>query len=72
MATNFLTGAGAFLHQVLFGYTGLRITEDGLKAVSPPMLPNGVTEMTITNVPFRGKLYDIWVKNGATKLIEKR
>ncbi len=68
MSTNFLTGSGAFLQQVLFGYTGLRITDDGLKAVYPPMLPDGVTEMSITNVTSRGKVYDISVKDGKTQM----
>jgi len=71
MATNFITGAGGFLQQVLYGYTGLRISEEGLKAVYPPMLPNGVNEMTISNVRFRGKVYDISVGGGVTRIVEK-
>jgi hypothetical protein len=51
--------------------SGLRITEDGMKAAYPPMLPKGVSEMTMTNVPFRGKMYDISVKNGTTRMTQK-
>ncbi len=71
MSTNFLTGAGGFLQQVLFGYTGLRITEKGLVPKYKPMLPRGVREVTIRNIHFRGKLYDVVVKTGKTRLIEK-
>jgi len=65
------TGAGAFLHQVIFGYTGVRISEEGLKAVYPPMLANGVTEMSISNIMFRGNLYDVSVKDGTTRIVRK-
>jgi hypothetical protein len=65
------TGAGAFLDQVIFGYTGVRIFEEGLKAVYPPMLPNGVTEMLISNIMFRGNLYDVSVKEGTTRIVRK-
>lgn len=71
MSTNFLTGAGGFLQQVLFGYTGLRITEKGLVEKYPPMLPEGVTEMTGTNIHFRGKTFDVVVRNGKTILTRK-
>ena len=70
MSTNFLTGAGGFLQQVLFGYTGLRITENGLVKKYSPMLPKGVKEVTITNLKFRGKYYDVVVKGGTTKLTQ--
>ena len=71
MSTNFLTGAGGVLQQVLFGYTGLRITDKGLVQKYEPMLPKGVTEMKITNIHFRGKLYDAVVKNGITELTSR-
>ncbi|HQT91697.1 MAG TPA: hypothetical protein PL001_06675, partial [Candidatus Kryptobacter bacterium] len=71
MSTNFLTGAGGFLQQVVFGYTGLRITSTGLSVKYKPMLPIGVRSLTIANLHFRGKLYNVTVENGATKLTEK-
>ncbi len=61
---NFLTGAGAFLQQVIFGYTGLRITGDGLKEMYKPMLPEGVTKLELKNFKFRNKTYDFIVRNG--------
>ena len=72
MSTNFLTGAGGFLQQVLFGYTGLRIAEDGLVQKYEPMLPEGVKEMTITSLNFRGRQYNVVVKDGVTKLIREQ
>lgn len=53
--TNFLTGAGAFLQQVVFGYTGLRLTENGLEQKFHPVLPAGVEKLTLKNVTIRGK-----------------
>ena len=39
-AVNFVTGAGGFLQQVIFGYTGLRLGERGLEPAFPPVLPS--------------------------------
>ena len=71
MSTNFLTGTGGFLQQVLFGYTGLRITSRGLVKEYEPMLPSGVKSLEITNLHFRGKRYDVTVEHGITRLIRK-
>src|SRR5512138_2527928 len=37
-AVYFATGAGGFLQQVIFGYTGLRLSGDGLTPAFPPLL----------------------------------
>ncbi len=71
MHINFLTGAGGFMQQVVFGYTGLRITNKGLRTEFKPMLPPGVSEVVIHNLHFGGKLFDVTVKNGTTRLTEK-
>jgi trehalose/maltose hydrolase-like predicted phosphorylase len=60
-AVNFLTGAGSFLQQVIYGYTGLRLGEKGLEPVFPPVLPSRITRLTLKNVYSRGKRYDIVV-----------
>ena len=52
--TNFLTGAGAFLQQLVFGYPGLRLTEDGLKQKFPATLPPGVSKLTLQNITVHG------------------
>lgn len=53
--TNFITGAGAFLQQFVFGYSGLRLTENGLEQKFRPVLPPGIQTMTLRNITVRGK-----------------
>ncbi len=53
--TNFITGAGAFLQQFIFGYTGLRLGERGLDRKFRPVLPPSVMRLTLKNVSVRGK-----------------
>ena len=70
-SVNFLTGAGSFLQQVIFGYTGLRITDEGLVAKYKPMLPAGITKLTLRNFKFRKQKYDFVVENGKLTTIKK-
>ena len=60
-AFAFITGAGGFLQQVLFGYTGLRLGENGLEPTFRPVLPSGVRRLTIRNLHVRGSAYDVVV-----------
>jgi trehalose/maltose hydrolase-like predicted phosphorylase len=60
-AVNFVTGAGGFLQQVIYGYTGLRWTEKGLEPRFAPILPSRIKRVTLRNVYSRGKRYDIVV-----------
>ncbi|MGH7624801.1 MAG: hypothetical protein ACREOJ_05695, partial [Gemmatimonadaceae bacterium] len=60
-AVNFLTGAGGFLQQVIFGYTGLRLDESGLEAQFPPVLPSPITRLVLHALHVRGKLVDVVV-----------
>ncbi|MFA3783270.1 hypothetical protein ABRY23_09435 [Melioribacteraceae bacterium 4301-Me] len=46
---NFITGAGAFLQQVIFGYTGLRLTDEGFVQKYKPMLPKNISKLTLKN-----------------------
>lgn len=48
---NFITGAGGFLQNVIYGYGGVSITQDSL-SIDPILAPGGVTSMT-----FRGMMY---------------
>lgn len=57
-STNFVTGAGGFLQQVIFGYTGLRLTEDGLVKKFEPMLPSSVKKMKLKNFKIRNKTFN--------------
>jgi protein-glucosylgalactosylhydroxylysine glucosidase len=60
-AVNFLTGAGGFLQQVIFGWTGLRIGDSGVKPAFPPMLPSRIKRLVLRNFTIGGKRYDIRV-----------
>ncbi len=58
---NFLTGAGGFLQQFIFGYTGLRFSEEGLTRKFEPLLPHQIRKLTLKNVTVRGSKRDIVV-----------
>jgi trehalose/maltose hydrolase-like predicted phosphorylase len=60
-AVSFVTGAGGFLQQVIFGYTGLRIGEAGLEPAFAPVLPSRVTRLALHGLRARGKRYDVIV-----------
>jgi trehalose/maltose hydrolase-like predicted phosphorylase len=57
----FLTAEGAFLQQVIFGFTGLRLTDEGLKGRYPPSLPLTWQSLEMRGISSRGKRYDIQV-----------
>ena len=70
-AVNFLTGAGSFLQQVIYGYTGLRWGEDGLEPVFEPVLPSGITRLALRNVYSRGQRYDIVVDSRGRRVVPR-
>ena len=70
-SVNFLTGAGGFLQQFIFGYTGLRLTENGLVPKFKPMLPSSIRRLTVHNVRSRGKRFDIVVESDSLRMIER-
>jgi trehalose/maltose hydrolase-like predicted phosphorylase len=70
-AVNFVTGAGAFLQQVIFGYTGLRLTADGLAPVYKPTLPAGIRRIVLRNFFSRGTTLDIVVDRGRARFAPK-
>jgi len=70
-AVNFLTGAGGFLQQVIFGYTGLRFGETGLRAAFPPVLPSRITRLTLRNVASRGRRYDVVVEGDSARFVPR-
>jgi trehalose/maltose hydrolase-like predicted phosphorylase len=53
--TNFITGAGAFLQQFVFGYSGLRLTDKGLEKQFDPILPPGIRKLTLKNITVHGE-----------------
>lgn len=54
---NFITGAGGLLQAVVFGYGGLRLTDDHLK-VSMTGLP-GTSEWSMNDLKYRGFMFDL-------------
>jgi trehalose/maltose hydrolase-like predicted phosphorylase len=70
-AVNFLTGAGSFLQQVIYGYTGLRLGERGLEARFAPVLPSRIKRLTLKNFYSRGKRYDIIVDATGRRMIRR-
>lgn len=77
-ATNntgyFLTGSAGFVQDLLYGVTGLRIEPKGLLEAYPPALPPTWKSMTLKNITFRGRHYDITIDrdtHGRTRLVRK-
>jgi trehalose/maltose hydrolase-like predicted phosphorylase len=68
-AVNFLTGAGGFLQQVIFGYTGFRLGDRGLEPAFPPVLPSRITRLLIRNLHVRGRSYDVAVDAAGRRLL---
>ncbi|MBS0393555.1 MAG: glycoside hydrolase family 65 protein [Proteobacteria bacterium] len=68
-ATNntgyFLTGSGAFVQNLLYGFTGLRLREEGLVEAFPPLLPPAWKRLTLRGIEVRGRRYDITVARDA-------
>jgi len=63
---NFLTGTG-FLQQFVYGYTGLRLTEEGVARKFTPVLPSGIRRLVIRNATIRAKKYDITVEGNTLR-----
>jgi trehalose/maltose hydrolase-like predicted phosphorylase len=70
-AVNFVTGAGGFLQQVIFGYTGLRIGEAGLEPAFAPLLPSRITRLVLRNVYSRGRRYDVVVDSTGRRMVPR-
>lgn len=67
----FLTGSAGYLQALIYGFSGLRIREQGLVEAFPPVLPASWNSLTLRNVSFRGRRYDIRIardRSGAVRL----
>ena len=69
--TDFLTGAGGFLQQVVYGYTGLRLGEAGLQATFRPVLPSRIRRLVLRNFSARGRRYDILVERDTVRFVPR-
>jgi trehalose/maltose hydrolase-like predicted phosphorylase len=68
-AVNFVTGAGGFLQQVIFGWTGLRLGDGGLEQAFPPVLPSKLKRLVLRNLHVRGKRYDVVVDSSGRRVV---
>jgi hypothetical protein len=57
----FLTASGGYVQNLVYGFTGLRIRSDGLVQAYAPLLPAAWRRLTLQNVAFRGRRYDVSV-----------
>ena len=69
---NFITGAGGFMQSVVFGYGGLRLREERLDLLQPP-LPQGTTSLTLRGVHYRGNklLVEVTAKDVSVEVMEQ-
>jgi len=67
-SVNFITGAGSFLQQVIFGYTGLRLTDNGLEEKYSPMLPEKVKKLILKNFTVDNKKHNIIVEGNHLRI----
>jgi trehalose/maltose hydrolase-like predicted phosphorylase len=58
------TSAG-FVQSFVYGLTGLRINDQGLTQAYSPVLPTGWRSLTLKNLAFRGRHYDVVVSRDA-------
>ncbi|MGO9802161.1 MAG: glycosyl hydrolase family 65 protein [Steroidobacteraceae bacterium] len=65
----FLTGSGGYVQSLLYGFTGLRIREQGLVEAYAPVLPASWNSLTLRNVRFRGQRMDIHVTRDSTGVV---
>ena len=70
-AVNFVTGAGGFLQQVIFGYTGLRLGDRGLEESFPPILPSHVTRLELRGLTIRGHRFDVVVDRDGRRIVPR-
>ncbi len=61
----FITGSGGLVQTLLYGFSGLRITDAGLVEAYPPMLPQGWRSLTLRQIAVRGMRYDIRIDRDA-------
>src|SRR5436853_5442923 len=66
-AVHFLTGAGAFLQQVVFGWSGLRLGREGLRPAFRPVLPTRIRRLTVRHVSVRGRMVGLVVEGDSAR-----
>ena len=69
-ATNFITGAGAFLQNIIFGFGGFRLHAEYL--CFEPSLPSGVQTLHFVDIDFLGSSFDFVVSAKETIITLRR
>lgn len=57
--THHLAAGSGFLQSMLYGFSGLRITDDGLVEKYPPVLPSRWKSLVLRGLQFRGEAFDV-------------
>jgi len=65
----FLTGSGGYLQSLIYGFSGLRIREQGLVEAYAPVLPATWKSLTLRNLTFRGQRLDIRIERDAAGVV---
>ncbi|MBO0867310.1 MAG: discoidin domain-containing protein [Micromonosporaceae bacterium] len=65
-AFTFTTGAGGYLQEFLYGYTGLRWSADSLDL--NPLLPPQLPSLELTGLHWQGRTFDITIGHTSTEL----
>jgi hypothetical protein len=71
----FVTASGAYLQNLIYGFSGLRIQPKGLVAAYAPVLPSEWKSLTLRHLSFRGQLFDIVIERndvGRVRLRRRR
>jgi trehalose/maltose hydrolase-like predicted phosphorylase len=63
--THILATPAGFLQNFLYGFSGLRITAEGLVSRYPPVLPPGWNRMELRNIVFQGQHFDYVIEKSA-------
>jgi trehalose/maltose hydrolase-like predicted phosphorylase len=68
----FVTSSGAYLQNLIYGFSGLRIQPQGLVAAYPPVLPREWHSLTLKHLSFRGQLFDIVIDRDPAGRVQLR
>jgi trehalose/maltose hydrolase-like predicted phosphorylase len=60
-----LASSAGFVQSFVYGFTGLRIEDQGLVGAYPPVLPPTWKSMTLKHISFRGSRYNITIDRDA-------
>ena len=63
--THLLLNSAGFLQGFLYGFTGLRVADEGLVAKYAPVLPDSFKKITLRGVAFLGERFDFTVARDA-------